>query len=330
MSIDESNKVVPVTLLKVIPPVVPDMEDLVAEWLGLDVANGDARADTISTYRCHFGHWIEWCKNIRIIDPTKATRDDVKAYRQFLVDGNSKSTTISLKLTTIRRFYQAAVDRGLMAVNPAAEIKAPRDRKAKDKIVFLTAGEAELFFRAIPRDNKLKSLRDRAIAGLMLLEGLRRVEIERANVGDCEVMPDGGVRILIHGKGREDYIYPREDTLAILHEYLELRGRIEADGQGEPLFVAINKAGKAGARLTRIGINWIIVRYLEKAGLKKPGSACHGLRHTCGFLLYIATRDIRVVQETLRHSNIATAARYSHVVDRGQARYTKAINIELS
>ncbi|MDD3295550.1 MAG: integrase, partial [Geobacteraceae bacterium] len=73
-----------------------------------------------------------------------------------------------------------------------AGIRAPRDRETQEKILYLSAGEAELLFRAVPRNGTLKSLRDRAIIALMAIEGLRRVEIMRGSVQDIETIPDGG------------------------------------------------------------------------------------------------------------------------------------------
>ncbi|MDY6849979.1 MAG: tyrosine-type recombinase/integrase [Thermodesulfobacteriota bacterium] len=191
-----------------------------------------------------------------------------------------------------------------------------------------SAGEAELLFRAVPNDSELKSLRDKAMIGLMALEGLRRVEIVRACVSDIE--PDGeGLRLLVHGKGRERFIYPREDTALALQQFLALRGPLEKDSHGEPLFVQIRKGGKAMGRISRTGVNKVVDHYLRKAELKREGLSSHALRHTCGALLYQATRDIRAVQETLGHSNIATSAGYAHIIERGKARYTRDIPVKI-
>lgn len=299
-----------------------------AEFMKIDIANGDARPDTVKTYKAHVAQWVSWCRE-NGIDPAGATAADVKAYRQALVEAGMRHATIALKLTVIRRFYQAAVERGLIPANPAEGVRPPRERQATaGGIRYLSAGEAELLFRAVPRDGSLKSLRDRAMIALMALEGLRTVEITRANVEDIEELPDGGARVLVHGKGRDGYIYPREDTLAALREYLAVRGPVERDEQGTPLFTAVgNRAG--GKRISRDGVRDVVDFYLKKADLKRPGLSCHALRHTCGALLYQATRDIKVVQETLRHANISTAARYAHVIQRQEARYTKAIPVRL-
>lgn len=307
---------------------VMSVEQMVADWLHLDVANGDACSDTLKTYKGNFDAWLIWCRE-NSVHPGQATVEDVKGWRQDLIVVGSKPTTVALKLTTIRRFYQSAVDRGFIESNPAASVRAPRERRAvKEQVKFLSAGEAELLFRAVPKDFKVKSLRDKAMIGLMALEGLRRVEIVRACVSDIGNDLEG-TRLLVHGKGKERFIYPREDTAWALQDYLTLRGPLEKDDHGEPLFVQIRKGGTAMGRISRTGVNKVVDHYLLKAGLKRQGLSCHALRHTCGALLYQATRDVRAVQETLGHSNIATSAGYAHIIDRGKARYTKEIPVKI-
>jgi integrase/recombinase XerC/integrase/recombinase XerD len=139
---------------------------------------------------------------------------------------------------------------------------------------------------------------------------------------------DTGVRILVHGKGKDGYIYPREDTAACIRDYLIQRGPVMSDKDGEPLFVSLSKSDKVRGRITRIGLSKWMDTMLFKAGIAKKGRACHALRHTCGALLYQATRDVKVVQETLRHASIAMAAKYSHVQERGKARYTQQIPVQ--
>ena len=328
MKSPEDQAASPAVIPKILPTAIetPDLINQAAEWFALDVANGDARPDTIATYISHLNHWLSWCR-VNHIDPGHPSPAAIKGFRQELVQSGAAHATISLKLTTVRRFYDGAVSRGLLEVNPVKDIKAPRKRTADAEIIkCLTAGEAERLFESIPHDHKLKNLRDRAMTALMTLEGLRRIEICRANVDDIEDA-ETGVRILVHGKGKDGYIYPREDTVACIRDYLIQRGDIDSDKDGEPIFVSLGKTGKLGGRITRIGLSkWMDVMLL-KAGISKKGRACHALRHTCGALLYQATRDVKVVQETLRHASIAMAAKYSHVQERGKARYTQQIPV---
>ena len=140
---DQTNTVKPLA-----SPVVAalDITDLLANWLNLDVANGDACTDTLKTYQNQIQTWLTWCSE-NSVPPGQATIEDVKNWRKDLVDTGAKPSTISLKLTTIRRFYQSAVDRGLLNTNPAINVRAPKDRRAKkEQIKYLSAGEAELLF----------------------------------------------------------------------------------------------------------------------------------------------------------------------------------------
>lgn len=309
---------------------LPDRVDLnnmlnqAARWFTLELANGDARPDTIRTYLSHLKHWLNWCHQNGLA-PGDARPEHIRLFRHMLVQKGSAQSTISLKLTTIRRFYDGAVSNSLLKSNPADGIKAPRKRTAdEEKVLHLTQGEAERLLEAIPEDRGLKSLRDKAILCLMMLEGLRRVEICRANLSDIEETPSG-IRLLVHGKGQDGYIYPREDTSYFLMQYLAMRGDVAADADGEPMFVSLSKGAKVRGRISRIGVSKWLDSLMRKANIPKKGRGCHALRHTCGTLLYQATRDVKVVQETLRHASIAMAARYSHIHNRGLARHTQQI-----
>lgn len=323
--------------MEILPQVTSDLVltesanlvPLVAEWFKLDVANGDAREDTLKTYLRHVRQWFTWCRD-NGVEPATASPDDIKRYRGHLgEDGlKQKHGSIALKLTSIRRFYKGAVDRQFLRENPADDIKAPRDREAKEQIKHFTAGQAELIFRAVPGDG-LRSKRDRAMLVMMTIEGLRRVEIRRMSLPDLRDMEDPAkCKILVRGKGKNAFIYPREDTVAILKEYLSCRGSVMPDKDGEPIFVSIDKGTTPRRRLSRVGINSIIDKYFMKAGVKEAGKSCHALRHTCGYLIYKETKDLRVVQTVLRHATLEMAGNYA-AVDEEISRHTRNIRIKI-
>ena len=78
-------------------------------------------------------------------------------------------------------------------------------------------------------------------------------------------------------------------------------------------------------RITRVGIRYVINKALTNAGLKQPGYACHLFRHSCGTNLYQETKDLRVVQETLRQRSPKVTAKYAHVHERMENRVTRGI-----
>ncbi len=299
-----------------------DYLQLFGEILNLDVANGDARADTIQSYKSHVGRFMDWCRNYGH-DPSSMGKQQVKRYRKYLLNEGLAYGTVALKLTIIRRFFQGLVDRGYMDKNPAKGVKPPRDREADDSIKHLTPGEAELFINEVKKAEGIKGLRDRAMIAMMLVEGWRVVEVVRASVEDINF---NEMEILTKGKGKDAYIYPREDTLNMIQDYLDARGDILPDEQGTPLFVSHGNY-MSGQRMSRNGIRKVVNKNLKAAGVKRPGISCHALRHTCGMEIMRQTGSVKAVQVVLRHSNISTSGKYAHLVNKKTARITEKSQI---
>ena len=99
-----------------------------AKILKEEIANSNASADTVKTYRQQFKLFVDWCDRQRL-KISQLTQDRIKEYRSYLVDRGLKVTTISLKLTVIRRIFEIAVERGIMPYNPALRVKPPSERR---------------------------------------------------------------------------------------------------------------------------------------------------------------------------------------------------------
>ena len=94
----------------------------------------------------------------------------------------------------------------------------------------------------------LPALRDRALLALLALQGLRTVEITRANVED--LYSGEPVVLRVRGKTRDRLLPLRADLAAVLQTYLDARGPVDRDAAGIPLLTAVgNRAG--GQRLSR-------------------------------------------------------------------------------
>ena len=116
-------------------------EDIFARFLMMEVGSGAASTDTIRNYLSQTKQYLEWCKD-NLLSPIEAEPEDIKLYRQHLVNSGYASSTIATKLNIIRIFYKAAQNHGLISNNPVAKIKAPKDRKdPAARITFLEAEE---------------------------------------------------------------------------------------------------------------------------------------------------------------------------------------------
>lgn len=84
-----------------------------------------------------------------------------------------------------------------------------------------------------------------------------------------------------------------------------------------------------GHRMIRHAARDAVNKWLAAVGLKEKGRAGHMLRHTCGTLLYKEMKDLKQVQETLRHSNVNMSSRYAHLTERQENRYTNSIPVKI-
>lgn len=315
-----------------IAPVLAPPETLLAvfaDFLNVDVGAGDAARDTLKTYRRQVRQFLMWCDRANL-HPAEVTKEDIKRYRHWMVsDRKFKPATVSLKLSVVRRFYQAAADRGLIPSNPAAGVKPPREKRdPAARITYLEKSEVEQLLDAVPNDGTLKSLRDKALLAIMTLEGPRTVELHRANIADV-VRQGRNFGIRVEGK-RNIRIVPLTPAIAsLLMDYLDARG--DNSKPSFPLFIAVgNRAG--GQRLSRRGIRTIVDRYLQKTDLKHaPGRtiSAHSLRHTAGTLALRSGAELRQVQDLLGHADPRTTCIYAHVADRWENNPALRLEIKL-
>jgi site-specific recombinase XerD len=149
------------------------------------------------------------------------------------------------------------------------------------------------------------SVRDRAIAGLMLFSGLRSCEVLGLEVGDVDIAR-GWVRVL--GKGEKERRVPVDrDVAASIQTYL-LAERPETDSRA--LFV-VAKGPTRGRPLTAAGLRSVF-RY-HRARARVPAGHPHALRHTFGTALAEAGVDLAVLQELMGHDHVDSAAAYIHL-----------------
>jgi site-specific recombinase XerD len=300
--------------------------DLLAAWadfLRLDVAQGDASPRTVATYQAQVRDFLAWCE-AQGVHPALATEDDLKAYRAHLVERYARAT-VAIRLAAVRRFYQAAVWRGYRPDNPAAGIRPPRERTARDERVRFLPLEGLKRLLDAPRGDGLRATRDRAMLALMGIHGLRVGEIVALDVADLD--PDAGT-VSVPGKGgKRRTVYLVDISRQRLADWLAVRER--AAGEGETaLFVALDRAGRfTGRRMTRRAVEALTDRYLERLGLKRDGLSCHSLRHSAAVWARAFGATVDALADMLGHASVDTTRVYARIVNRMQenpARFLEA------
>ena len=205
-------------------PTLSELEAAFADFIRVEVANGDASEDTVRNYCTQIRSWMGWCGLMRV-DPAAATITDVKRFRQTLVEAGYKPSGIRGRLSIVRRFYEALRAAGMRADNPAEGVRSPRIRNAVDDFKYLSDEELTRLLSALPDaeqaegEERIRRLRNRLLVELMALHGLRTIEVYRASVED---LTDKGANLslLLRGKTRDRIVYLRPDTAMKVKQYV--------------------------------------------------------------------------------------------------------------
>ncbi|WP_312286703.1 tyrosine-type recombinase/integrase [Terrisporobacter sp.] len=149
-------------------------------------------------------------------------------------------------------------------------------------------------------------VRNKTMIELFLYTGLRVSEMINLQWRDINLMT--GQLKVVQGKGSKDrIIWIGEDILEKLHEWKEKQ--FNRFGKCELVFCSRSKNN-----LDPKDIRDMIKKYAIKSGINKNIS-CHTLRHTFATDLLRATKNIRLVQKALGHSDLSTTMIYTHIVD---------------
>lgn len=187
----------------------------------------------------------------------------------------------------------------LIPENPAIDLETP---KSKSRLpVALTLDESKNLLSSISGSNEK---RDYAIIMLFLNCGLRLSELISIDIDKIK-----GDTLTVIGKGnKERTIYLNDVCVKAIEEYLEVR-QDPKPGHEKALFISNRKT-----RFSQKGVQHMLDKYLQEAGLSGKGYSPHKLRHTAATLMYQHGHvDIRALQEILGHESISTTQIYTHI-----------------
>lgn len=277
----------------------------------------DAKPRTVSTYKGNIRLFINWLADQGITQPT---REDVIQYRDELRT-RCKPSTVQCYITSIRLFFDWTEQAGIYP-NIAKHIKGAKIDKGHKKD-YLTSAQVNKLLNSIDLESP-KGLRDYTIILLMVVGGLRDIEVSRANIGDIQPLADNTV-LYLQGKGHEertDYIKLPSEVERKLREYLSTRD--DGASARAPLFTSTSHRNQF-ERLTPRSISGIVKQRLVSAGFNSERLTAHSLRHTAVTLSLLAGNSLQEVQQFARHGNISTTQIYAHNLDRAKNQCEQSI-----
>jgi len=231
-----------------------------------------------------------------------AGEDDVDAYFAGL-GGAGATATVARRVASLRGLYGYLVREELVKLDPTARLRTPK--RAQDLPYVLSVEEVLALLKSVAPTGPLGE-RDLAMFELLYGCGLRASELLGLRDGDVDL--EGGL-VRCVGKGDKERIVPMGGAAAAaLGRYLSDGRRALQRGRRRPeLFL-----NARGGPLTRQGLDYLLRRYLRRAGLLGRAST-HTFRHSFATHLLAGGADLRSVQEMLGHANVATTQLYTHV-----------------
>ena len=249
--------------------------------------------NTVAAYTRDLAAYAQWMNASGITEVADVTLAQISAYLQALATRPDKPLTASSQsrtLSSIRGFHKFLVEESVLANDVTVDLSPPKLPTRLPKAI--TIEQMAALLAAVEGDDEVR-VRDRALLELLYATGARITEAVSLNVDD--VSGDDGL-IRLRGKGGKQRIVPVGSfARAALDAYLvRVRPLFSARGKATPaLFL-----GPRGARVSR-----------QMALELSP----HTFRHSFATHLLAGGADVRVVQELLGHSSVATTQIYTLV-----------------
>ena len=254
----------------------------------------DLSSNTVDAYRRDLAQFFDYCDRNGIHRIDRVQRLNARRYLAFLDTRGYSRRSATRKASSVRSFYNDAGRRGASTVNPFEGVARPRlDRPLPHALPTRTVVHA---IEAIDTSSP-QGLRDRAILDTLYSSGLRISELASLTVSDVS-----GDMITVVGKGRKTRRVPLgRPAQESLRRYVEDgRSQLASTEAGRWLWV-----GLRGGRLDTRGLRRVVN--------DRMATFPHALRHSFATHLLEGGADLRVVQDLLGHTDLATTQIYTAV-----------------
>ena len=260
------------------------------------LAGKNAPQTTIRAYSDDLRQFAKWLAGETGEDRVqRIDKLDIEGYLSYL--GRQKLTGITRrrKLQSLRKFFNCMIDLEYVDKNPAAKVSPPNGEKRNPTILYQHEYKA-LLYEA--RNNP----RDLAVLQTFLQTGIRVGELCHLTLEDIDLQAKE--LIVRQGKGATDRSIPlTEKAVEALKAYLDIRPQTDT----RAVFLS-----KHTTPLDVRSVNYMVKKYVKKAGIKKPVSV-HTLRHTCATHKADKGMSLTDLQAILGHRRLETTYKYLHL-----------------
>ncbi|KUI28206.1 recombinase XerC [Mycobacterium sp. IS-1496] len=252
-------------------------------------------------------------------DLTSLTLPVLRAWLAAQAADGTARTTLARRTSAVKTFTAWAVRRGLMTGDPATRLQVPKARRTLPAVLRRDQARDALDAANLgAQQGDPLALRDRLIVEMLYATGIRVSELCGLDIDDV----DTSRRLLrVLGKGDKQRTVPfGEPAEKALRAWLTGGRPSLATPESGPALLLGARGRRLDPRQART-----VVHQTVGAVDGAPDIGPHGLRHSAATHLLEGGADLRIVQELLGHSTLATTQLYTHVtVERLRAVHDQA------
>ena len=295
---------------------------LIAQFMEMMVAQRGVSANTVDAYQRDLADFVAFLskKRTSVTDAMSAT---VESFISSLSKAGMSAQTVARKLSALRQLYQFLYTEKLRPDNPTATLESPHLGRKLPKS--LNIDEVSRLLETARDDDSTTGLRLQAMVELMYGAGLRVSELVSLTLSALQLTPHTNTItaefLIVRGKGNKERMVPlNSKSLKALADYMAIRHVFLADNKPSQWLFPYHRAE---GYITRQQFGIMLKELAITANIDPEKLSPHTLRHSFASHLLEGGADLRVIQELLGHSDIATTQIYTHVT---RDRLSKLVN----
>lgn len=261
---------------------------------------------TIQGYEADLKEFERFCRGLDDeLTWNNVDADVVRQWELSIMERGSKASSVGRRLSALRAFYRFLMRRGVVEIDPAHLVNAPK--KSKPLPCYMRESEMNRLFDGGFFPGTFEGKRDKAILLTFYSTGIRLSELIGLRVSDVDF---GQMQLKVTGKRNKQRIVPfGEELKASLDDYLLCRQNALGCQSvvGDVLFVD----ERDGSSMSPGRVREVVKQYLSLVTTQSKRSP-HVLRHSFATAMLNHHADLQSVKELLGHESLSTTEVYTH------------------
>lgn len=260
---------------------------------------------TVISYSGSLKEFELYCKSLDIELSWQTIMSDViRSWVVSLLDAGLAPAGVCPKLSAVKSFYRFLLRRGLVKVDPAYGVVAPK--KSKPLPYFVGENDLRRLLSDLMFPETYEGRLTQVLVCMLYSTGMRAAELMGLDVSDVDMR--NSVLSVVGKRNKQRNIPMLPELVKVLRVYLAERESLLA---GKPETQAMFVMPRTGKRLTYPKLRELVRAALAGVTLQSKRSP-HILRHSFATSLLNNSADLQSVKELLGHESLKTTAIYTH------------------